>query len=115
MWNDDSLQGEGAVITVNFSDAYQMEQIIVYNLVDETRFLRNYRVSSYQITTNDNSQGVFGIIPDQPGNHPITFRSLNTTQITFQVEATYFAEEVDGVVFDELVIQEIEFYGRPVP
>ncbi|MDH3194646.1 MAG: hypothetical protein OEM40_10050 [Acidimicrobiia bacterium] len=121
-WNDDGLSGEGAVIRVTFPASYQLEQIIIKNVDDDTRFRRNFRIASYKVTTDDNAQGAVGLIPDEPGAHIIDFSSLATTQVTIEIQSVHQAEDItvtadDGTTstlakFDELVIQEIEFYGR---
>lgn len=117
-WNDNSLAGEGAVIRVTFPAIYRLEQIIIKNVEDDIRFQRNFRIASVQITTDDNAQGTIGFVPDEPGAHIIDFSSLATTQVTFEIQTVHQAQDVtddDGQVlsaFDELVVQEIEFFGR---
>ncbi len=114
-WNDDSLAGSGAMVTVDFADTYQLEQIIIKNVEDETRFRRNYRIAGYKITTNDNSQGIVGVLDDDPGSHLINFNSLRTTRVIIEVQSIHPGEAVDDLEpFDELVVAELEFYGRPV-
>lgn len=114
-WNDNSLSGEGAVITVDFAETYQLEQIIIKNLTDEVRFRRNFRIAGYKITTNDNTQGLIGVLDDEPGSQLINFNSLRTTRVIIEVESIHPGETVNDLEpFDELVVAEIEFYGRPV-
>lgn len=114
-WNDNSLAGEGAVITVDFADTYQLEQIIIKNLSDEVRFRRNFRIAGYKITTNDNTQGIIGVLDDEPGSQLINFNSLRTTRVIIEVESIHPGETVNDLEpFDELVVAELEFYGRPV-
>lgn len=114
-WNDNSLSGEGAVITVDFAETYQLEQIIIKNLTDDVRFRRNFRIAGYKITTNDNTQGLIGVLDDEPGSQLINFNSLRTTRVIIEVESIHPAETVNDLEpFDELVVAEIEFYGRPV-
>lgn len=118
-WNDEKLSGLGATITVRFPATYQLETIVLSNLVDPVRFERNFRVASVKITTNDNPQGSIQLLPNLPGSHTITFSTLATTEVTLEVQTTHQAEAVVDAesgeelrAFTELVIAELEFYGR---
>ncbi len=114
-WNDNRLMGEGASITVTFDGTYSLEQIIIKNLDEETRFKRNYRIAGFKITTDDNPTGQIDVLEDKTGQQIITFPTLRSTTLTIEVQSTYPAEEVDDQsAFTELVVQEIEVFGRKV-
>lgn len=48
-----------------------------------------------------------------PGTQQIDFSSLSTHQVTITINTAWPAEVVDGQVFQELAIDEIEVIGRP--
>lgn len=114
-WNDNRLMGEGATITVTFDGPYSLEQVIIKNLDEDVRFRRNYRISGFKITSDDNPTGQVDVLDDATGQQIINFPTLRSTMVTIEVQSTYPAEEVDGqAAFTELVVQEIEFFGRKV-
>lgn len=113
-WNDASARGVDAVITATFDGAYSLESLIITNLEDPTRFGRNYRIQGFDITTDDQPAPLTNIIPNQPGAHLVNFISLRTTTITITVTTIYASEEIEDQQFDELAVQEIQFFGRAV-
>lgn len=122
VWNDASLGGVGATITVTFPSEYALDQIIITNIDDdEVRFLRNFRVASIDITSDDNQVGKLTLLPDDMGAHIIDFQTFGSRTVTIEVQTTFQAEpQIDAEsneelrAFTELVIAEIEFYGSPV-
>lgn len=114
-WNDNRLMGEGATITVTFDGPYALEQVIIKNLDEDVRFRRNYRISGFKITSDDNPTGQVDVLDDTTGQHVVNFPTLRSTTVTIEVQSTYPAEDVeDQSAFTELVVQEIEFFGRKV-
>lgn len=120
VWNDASLSGVGASITVRFPATYQVQSIVITNIQDDpVRFTRNFRVASVKVISDDNPRGTVSLLPDTPGPHTITFSTIGTTEITIEVQTTHQAEAVIDEVsgeelarYSELVIAELEFYGR---
>ncbi len=120
VWNDEKLSGVGATITVRFPATYMVESIVLTNIQDDlTRFTRNFRVASVKVTSDDFPRGSISLVPDLQGSHTITFSTFGTTEVTLEVQTTYQAEPVvdpetgdELARFSELVIAELEFYGR---
>jgi len=120
VWNDESLSGVGASITVRFPATYQVQSIVITNVQDDpVRFTRNFRVASVKVISDDNPRGTVSLLPDTPGPHTVTFSTIGTTEITIEVQTTHQAEAVvdeatgeELARFNELVVAELEFYGR---
>ncbi len=114
-WNDDSSRGEGATITATFDGAYSLESIILTNLAEDARFERNYRIQGVDIVSDNSPIAAPAIIPDSMGPQVINYLTLRTTTITISVTTIYASAESEGEpAFDELALQEIEFFGRAV-
>ena len=115
-WNDLSLRGVGAVITVTFARPVQLEQVQFLNIENNVSFLRNYRVRGVEIVVDDLPGLPFiGEIPnDNDRPHAITTPTLSTTQLIIRITATWPSEAIDGRAFDELALDEIAFWGRIV-
>ncbi len=47
---------------------------------------------------------------DRP--HAVTTPTLGTTQLIIRVTATWPSEPIDGRAFEELALEELEFWGR---
>ena len=116
VWNDASLQGEGAVLTFTFAPPVALEQIHFFNVEDTVRFQRNFRIRGIEIQPDDlPGLPVIDEVPnDNARQHVTTVNTLGTTQLIIKVNSTWPSEAVDGKAFDELAIQEIEFWGREV-
>lgn len=112
-WNDAGLEGVGATMTFTFNTPWQLEQIVINNLEDDTRFRRNFRINGLEIRADDMTDGTIETLVNRPGRHLINFTTLNTTQVVIEVRSTWPAEVVDGTSFTELAVGEVEFYGRP--
>ncbi len=115
-WNDASLQGVGAQMTFTFAEPVELEQIHFFNLEDDVRFARNYRIRGIEIQADDlpGLPVIEEIDNDNSRPHVVTINTLGTTQVIISVNSTWPSEAVDGKAFDELAIQEIEFWGRVV-
>ena len=114
-WNDQSAQGREAVIEFTFSEPFAIEQIVFKNVVDDDAFRKNYRVQGFEIVTDDLPDRPFiDQLDDDNRSQLILLATLRTRQLTFRVTSTYAAEAVEGETpFNELAIDEFEFYGRP--
>ena len=115
-WNDNSLQGVGAVITVTFAQPIQLEQVQFINIDDDRSFRRNYRIRAVEIVADDLPGLPF--IDDIPNDndrpHAVTTPTLGTSQLVIRVTATWPSEPVDGRAFEELALEEIQFWGRKI-
>lgn len=113
-WTDLETTGETLTITIRFRTAVTISQIDWYNIGnDDTRFRRNYRARSLAISADDALVDVQRELQNIPGRQIIPFSSLSTNQVTIEVNSAWPAELVDGQVFTELAIDEIEVLGRP--
>jgi len=104
------------VIEFTWAQPVQIEYLQIYNIEDQTRFLRNYRIQGYKITTDD-LPGVENrnTLKDEAGGpQRIDIASIGTTTLTIEVLSTYASQAMDGqIAFSELVVAEVKFYGDP--
>jgi hypothetical protein len=114
-WNDQSAQGRDAEIVFTFAEPMAIEQIVFKNVADDEAFRKNYRVQGFEIVTDDLPDRPFiDQLRDDNGSQLILLATLQTRKLTFRVSSTFPAEAVEGETpFNELAIDEIEFYGRP--
>jgi RNA polymerase subunit RPABC4/transcription elongation factor Spt4 len=113
-WNDNSLGGKDAWIEFTFAQPVEIQWINVVHYQDDERFFRNFRVRGYLITADDlRDQPMPGELEDIPGQQRIAFQSVRTTSLRLEVVSTWPAQAYNGEVpYEELAIQEIEFWGR---
>ena len=114
-WNDQSLRGEDARITVTFVNPVALEQVQIINVANEEKFRRNYRVKAVEIYADDLPGVPFvGDLSDTNNRpHAIETDTSHTLELEIRVTSTWSSEAVAGnQAFDELAIQEIKFWGR---
>ncbi len=113
-WNDDSLGGENAFIEFTFISPVEIHWINIAHYQEDEPFFRNFRVRGFLITADDlPDQPLPGELEDVPGEQRISFQSVRTTKVKIEVVSTWPAQAYNGEVpFEELAIQEIEFWGR---
>ncbi len=113
-WNDLSLRGDSAVITVTFARPVQLEQVQFVNIENDANFRRNYRIRGVQIIADDLPGLPFldEIPNDNDRPHSVTTLTLGTTQLIIRITSTWPSEAINGRAFDELALDEIEFWGR---
>ena len=119
-WNDASQGGQGGWIEFTFAQPIEIQWINVAHYQEEERFYRNFRVRGFLITADDlRDQPLPGELEDVPGEQRVAFQSVRTTRLRFEVVSTWPAQAFNGEVpFEELAIEEIEFWGRdaqPLP
>lgn len=113
-WEDIEASGETLTITIRFRTAVAISRIDWRNISnDDTRFQRNYRARALTISSDDSLADVQIDLPNVPGTQTIDFSSLNTNQVTITVNSAWPAQLIDGNVFSELAIDEIQVIGRP--
>jgi hypothetical protein len=111
-WQDASLRGVGAEITLFFDQPVAISEIIIYPLSDTVRFRRNYRVQGYTIRVDDQSEAVVGRLQNSNEAQVVMVGSSATTVLTLSVTTTHPAEPVaEKPPFDELAIAEIRVFG----
>ena len=112
-WNDASLKGEGAELTFFFLEPVQISQIVIQNVEDNDRFLRNYRIEGLEITLDDLGVPIIRTLEDTTAQQTIDINTLETTNVVMRVTSTYEAQPVGTrTPFEELAVQEIKFFGR---
>ena len=114
-WNDEGLRGEDAWIKVTFVNPVALESVLFINVGNEEKFRRNYRVRAVEIRADD-FPGVPFVeeIPDA-NDRPLSVSTPtnHTLELEIRVTATYPSEPLGGSqAFDELAIEELEFWGR---
>ncbi|MCP4305113.1 MAG: hypothetical protein GY926_14375 [bacterium] len=104
------------VLEFRFAQPVQIRFIEVFNITDQDRFLRNYRINGYKITTDD-LPGVENrnTLKDLAGGgQRIDIASVETTTLTFEILSNYPSQAVGGQpAFEELVLAEVKFWGTP--
>ena len=116
-WNDESLRGEDAWIKVTFVNPVALESVLFINVSDEEKFRRNYRVRAVEIEADDLPGIPFVEQIPNANDRPLSVPTPtnHTTELDIRITATYVSEPVGGdQAFDELAIQELEFWGRVV-
>jgi len=99
-----------------FAQPQQIRYIEIYNITDQDRFLRNYRVNGYKITTDD-LPGVENrnTLKDLAGGpQRIDIASVETMVLTIEILSNYPSQAVGGQpAFEEIVVAEVKFWGTP--
>jgi hypothetical protein len=116
-WNAAEGEGINATITFFFNPAVQITEMIIENVEDEERFLRNQRVKGFEAKIDDLTQVTVDELPDNNDEpHRIEIRSLGTSSVVIRITSAYPGQSFEGrEPYPELAIQEITFYGRPSP
>lgn len=113
-WDELEASGETLTITIQFRTAVAISHILWSNITnDDTRFQRNYRARALTISSDDSLSDTQVDLQNIPGAQTIDFASLNTNQVTITVNSAWPAQLIDGQVFTELAIDEIQVVGRP--
>lgn len=109
-----AAHGEGLTLTFRWAQPVQIKYLEIYNIQDETRFKRNYRINGYKITVDD-LPGVENrqTLKDEAGGpQQIDIASIETTTLTLEILSDYPSQAVGGeVAFGEIAVAEIQFYG----
>lgn len=115
-WNDESLRGVDAQLQFTFAQPMQISQIVIQNIADEERFLRNYRIENLEITIDDLPTPKLVTLDNNNEPQTVEIASVRTTVVTFSVRSTYPAESFNDLPpYRELALQEVKFYGRVSP
>jgi hypothetical protein len=109
--------GIGVEITFFFSPPVQITEMLIENLDDQGRFLRNARMKGIEVLVDDLTQATVATLDDsndQP--QQVEIRSLRTSSLTIRITSAYPGQSYEGKEpFPELAAQDISFYGRPTP
>ena len=107
--------GDELTVVFRWAQPVKIEYLEIYNIADEDRFRRNYRIDGYEITIDDLAVDYRNALKDTPGGpKKIQISSIETTTLTLKVLSEFPSEALDGqVAFDELVMAEVRFWGTP--
>lgn len=105
---------DGLTLTFRWAQPVQIKYLEIYNISDETRFKRNYRINGYKITVDDlPGMDIRQTLKDQAGGpQQIDIASIETTTLTLEILSDYASQAVAGEVpFGEIAVAEIKFFG----
>ena len=105
-------------VVFRWAQPVHIEYLEIYNIIDENRFLRNYRIEGYNITVDDLPGVTYrNTLNDQSGAdgpQRIEIASIETTTLTLEILSSYASQALSGeIAFSELVVAEIKFWGTP--
>lgn len=108
--------GIGAEITFFFSPPVQITEMVIQNVQDECRFLRNHRMKGVEVLVNDLTQAAVKTLDDSRSEQRIEIRSLSTSSLTLRITSGYIGQTCDGKEpFAEMAAEDVFFWGRPTP
>jgi hypothetical protein len=117
-WNATPDSGiVGAELTFFFSPPVQITEVFLTNVTDDEGFARNARIRGVEIEIDDLAQTTI-VELDDTNDEPqrIQIRSLRTSSVTITVTSAYPGTSFEGKEpFEELALQQIEFFGRVAP
>ena len=116
-WNATPDQGiVGAELTFFFSPPVQITEVFIINVQEDEAFTRNARIKGLEIEIDDLSQATIVELDDTQEEQRIQIRSLRTSSLTMTITSAYPGASYEGQEpFQELALQEVQFYGRVAP
>lgn len=112
-WRDDSLHGEGAVITVAFDRSVTIFAVLIRGLEDEVEFHASYRIRRLRLDPGRNGLPQEVELPDTPETFRVDLGGVTAEKVTIEVISTYAAESYRGEpAREELAVAEIEILGE---
>ena len=112
-WEEIEAGEVNITIKLFFREPMIVTRIDWNNIVDPTRFRRNYRARGLTIDAQGSLTQVPHTLADTPGLQNINYAAVNANWIEITIQSAYQAEVVDDNVFRELAIDEITVWGRP--
>ena len=96
-----------------FAQPVEIRYIEIYNITDQDRFLRNYRIKGYKITTDDLPVEIRSTLLDLAGGpQRIDIASFGAETLTLEILTNYPSQAIgDQPAFEELVLSEVKFWG----
>jgi hypothetical protein len=108
--------GVGTELTFLFSPPVQITEMIIQNLQDECRFLRNARIRGIEVLVDDLTQTTIKELEDSQEPQRIVIGSLRTSSLTLRVTSAFPGQSCEGdEPFTELAAEDVFFYGRATP
>lgn len=108
--------GDGLTLTFTWAQPVQIEYLQIFNIEDQDRFLRNYRIQGYKINVDDlPGVDLRNTLDDTAGGpQRIDIASIETQTLTLEILSDYASQAISGdVAFDEIAVAEIKFWGSP--
>ena len=96
-----------------FAQPVEIRYIEIYNITDQDRFLRNYRIKGYKITTDDLPVEIRSTLLDLAGGpQRIDIASFGAETLMLEILTNYPSQAIgDQPAFEELVVAEVKFWG----
>ena len=108
--------GIGTEITFLFSPPVQITEMIIQNVGDECRFLRNARMRGIEVSIDDLTQTIVKELDDSRDEQRVDIRSIGTSRLTIRITSGYPGQSCEGrEPFLEMAAEDVFFYGRPAP
>lgn len=104
--------GTNPTITLKFAEQVSIRSILWSNIEDPNRYAQNYKVQRIAIS-DDTDIPLPTELANEPGSQVIPYVSLPTFELVIEITAEYGATDVDGNVFDDMAIAEIQILGNP--
>jgi hypothetical protein len=110
-----ATHGDGLTLTFRWAQPVNIQYLEIYNIADENRFFKNYRIQGYNITVDDLPGVTYrNTLKDQAGGpQQIDIASIETTTLTLEILSEYASQAIDGQAFDEIALAEVKFWGSP--
>ncbi|MGF1665975.1 MAG: hypothetical protein ACFCVC_06845 [Acidimicrobiia bacterium] len=99
-------------ITLKFNEQVSIRSILWSNIEDPDRYAQNYKVARISIT-DDTGIPLPTDLDNEPGLQVIPYVALPTFELVIEITAPYSATDVDGNVFEDMAIAEIQVLGNP--
>lgn len=112
-WEEIEDAEESVTIRLVFDRPMVVTRIDWIGLSDPTRFKQNYRARGLTVDADGSLAQVPIELDDTPGVQTENYATLNANWIEITIQSAFQAEVVDGNVFREMAINEIEVWGRP--
>ncbi|HAX82386.1 MAG TPA: hypothetical protein DCY40_07465 [Actinobacteria bacterium] len=107
--------GIGVEITFLFAPPVQITEMIIQNVEDECRFLRNHRMKGIEVSINDLTHTIVKELGDSRDLQRVDIRSIGTSSLTIRITSGYPGQTCDGKEpYFEMAAQDIYFFGRPL-
>ena len=105
--------GIGAEITFLFSPPVQITELLIQNVEDQCRFLRNARMRGIEVIVDDLTQHKVTELADSRDLQRIDIRSLGTSSLIIRITSGYSGSTCDGKEpYPEMAAQDVFFWGR---
>ncbi|MFO7299947.1 MAG: hypothetical protein DIU67_007125 [Actinomycetes bacterium] len=112
-WEELEQQEKPIKIRLDFAQPMTISRIDWTNIQDNDRFLQNYRAQGITLSADGNIVDMTYTLKDEPGTQSITWPALDANYVEITIHSAYRSEVVNGKVFTELAIDEIEIIARP--